>query len=134
MTIGDDGGLAVSTPLPDNSNGSDGDILIWNTGSGEWHEVGEGLTYDSVNHHISIENPVPAPAANHADAGKVLTVKTVDNVDEIVWDAPQGGGGVNWPALPAFPPVVSGGEYATLAIDLYTVGETHMWGDPYWKI
>ena len=34
---------------------------------------------------------VPTPGADHADVGKVLTVKNVDNTDEIVWDAPQGG-------------------------------------------
>lgn len=42
---------------------------------------------------LYVKNPVPAPAAAHADVGKVLTVKTVDNSDEIVWETPQGGGG-----------------------------------------
>lgn len=46
---------------------------------------------------LYVANPVPEPAANHADAGKVLTVKTVNNSDEIVWDAPQGGGGIDLP-------------------------------------
>ena len=48
------------------------------------------LTLDDDD-YLAVKNPVPDPAANHADAEKVLTVKTVDNVDEIVWETPQGG-------------------------------------------
>lgn len=35
---------------------------------------------------VSVTNSVPTPGANHADVGKVLTVKNNDNTDEIVWD------------------------------------------------
>ena len=35
---------------------------------------------------IKVKNPVPAPAAGHADVNKVLTVKTVNDADKVVWD------------------------------------------------
>lgn len=37
---------------------------------------------------LTLTNPVPAPNVDHSDAGKVLTVKTINNTDEIVWDSP----------------------------------------------
>jgi len=43
---------------------------------------------------IAVANPVPTPAAAHADVGKVLTVQQAsdpDDPDEMVWAAPQGG-------------------------------------------
>jgi len=45
---------------------------------------------------IAVANPVPTPAAAHADVGKVLTVQQAsdpDDSDEIVWAPSQGGGG-----------------------------------------
>ena len=54
-----------------------------------------GLSYNSNQfesvgspEELCLKNPVPTPGANHADAGKVLTVKTINNTDEIVWDSP----------------------------------------------
>ena len=58
-------------------------------------KAGNGIKVDNAG--VSIENAVPTPRAEHADVGKVLTIKTIDNTDEIVWDAPQGG----FPPLPS---------------------------------
>lgn len=49
-------------------------------------------TDPNPNYKLVVKHPVPEPAANHGDVGKVLTVKTVNNADEIVWETPQGGG------------------------------------------
>ena len=38
---------------------------------------------------LVVKVPVPPPGQNHADVGKVLTVKTIDNTDEVVWDEPS---------------------------------------------
>lgn len=51
------------------------------------------LTIYEVGYHddrLSVAVPVPAPSGNHADVGKVLTVKTNSETmtDELVWDMP----------------------------------------------
>ena len=50
--------------------------------------AGTGLT--ASNNQLTVSVPVPSPSADHADAGKVLTVKTNEdtNTDEVVWDTP----------------------------------------------
>lgn len=61
---------------------------------------------------IAVANPVPTPAAAHADVGKVLTVQQASDPsdpDEIVWAAPQGGG-IQLPNIPAIT-THSGGDY-----------------------
>lgn len=51
------------------------------------------LTIPAVGYHadkLGVAVPVPAPNGNHADVGKVLTVKTNSETetDELVWDMP----------------------------------------------
>lgn len=51
----------------------------------------------TANIPLSDINLVPTPAAAHADVGKVLTVQQAsdpNDPDEIVWQVPQGGGGI----------------------------------------
>jgi hypothetical protein len=52
-----------------------------------------GYFDDDKRYKVSVTNAVPTPGADHADVGKVLTVKNVDNTDEIVWDAAPAPGG-----------------------------------------
>ena len=90
-----------------------------------------------VHSYLSVANPVPTPAADHANVGMVLTVQQASdpsNPDEIVWAAPQGGTSI--PTNPAFPANHSGGETFVLGITLEkdTSGTepTYYWSDLKW--
>lgn len=71
-------------------SGSAGDLLIEVSYD---RNNGDTLTLDD-NNNLAVTNPVPYPGDNHEHEGHVLTVMS----DEIVWAAPQGGGGLPDPA------------------------------------
>lgn len=114
-----DGVLSVANPLPEGDPQSYNQILYaYSDNTPEWFSVGKGLlipckpgtldpdgtitTYIGTglsyggSGEIDIINPVPDPNdENHpAQAGDVLTY----NGDDIVWAAPQGGGGIPDPS------------------------------------
>lgn len=106
IIINDENKLAVAKPIPD-SIGYAHNVLTVETNDGDlsWHEptvykAGKGLNYSSggseitFNVAVPIPDPKGSPAANDGD---VLTYNAQS--DEIVWAAPQGGGGLDFSDL-----------------------------------
>lgn len=97
--------LGDINPVPSTDNVNNGYLLTKTANGIQWNELdrtnivraGAGIeVYGTAGYpeRVSVINPVPTPAAAHADVGKVLTVQqssTPSNPDEIVWAAPQGG-------------------------------------------
>lgn len=130
IVMGKDG-LEVANPVPSIDNVNNGYLLTKTANGIQWNELdrtnivraGAGIeVYGTAGYpeRVSVINPVPTPAAAHADVGKVLTVQRAsapDDSDEIVWAAQQGG-------LPTIP-----SDYSE---KYYVLGINESNGTPQW--